>query len=178
MGDVQCFDRSQALHPSEAVLRDSPFFQVYLHQLASQTDRAGALQQRCETLEKQVNQLRDNNYEFQQAVVRDSTSEAESLRQQNTRKDGDLARLRGQRDELTAELTERKSKEVEKMRFADEMEKLANSRGSRLQILSAEVTRLKGKLGAQSGSSGYLSFLRGDCGLDGDYIKGLEDKVE
>ena len=39
------------------------------------------------------------------------------------------------------------------------------------------MRRLKGKLGAESGATGYLSFLKGDGGIDGDYVKDLETKL-
>ena len=109
-------------------MRDSAFFQIYLSQLAGQTTRANDLQQRCESTEKKLDELRSNNYEFQQAVITEARAEIDALRQQNTRKDGDLARLRGQRDDLTAEVSERKAKEADKMTFGEQMEVLAKSR--------------------------------------------------
>ena len=47
----------------------------------------------------------------------------------------------------------------------------------RISFLSSEVLRLKGQLGAQSGSEGYLAFLRGEGGIDGDYVESLESKL-
>ena len=40
------------------------------------------------------------------------------------------------------------------------------------------MRRLKGKLGAESGATGYLSFLIGDGGIDGDYVRDLEAKLQ
>jgi E3 ubiquitin-protein ligase BRE1 len=48
----------------------------------------------------------------------------------------------------------------------------------RITFLSSEVRRLKGKLAAEDGADGYLAFLKGDGGIDGDYIKDLENKLE
>lgn len=58
-----------AHHPSELALRDSPFFQVYLQQLAAHASRADALQGRFEMAEQKLDQLRDSNLEFREAVL-------------------------------------------------------------------------------------------------------------
>ncbi|WVR07641.1 hypothetical protein IAU60_004683 [Kwoniella sp. DSM 27419] len=174
----QEIDRLKILahHPTEAVLRSSPFFQVYLHQLSNHINRGNALQTRFESTEKTLDSLRDSNLEFRDAVLAEGKAEADALRLQMGKKDSDLARLRGQRDEMTAELNERKAKEVEKLKYAEQFESLANARQERITYLSSEVRRLKGKLGAEHGAEGYLSFLKED-GVDGDYIKSLEAKI-
>ena len=78
---------------------------------------------------------------------------------------------------MNAELLERRSREAEKMRFAEEVEVLAKAREERISFLASEVKRLKGALAARQGSEGYLTFLRGEGGVDGDYIKDLETKL-
>lgn len=92
------------------------------------------------------------------------------------KKDSDIARLRGQRDELNSEIMERRAKEVEKCKYTEQIENLANSRQERISFLTSEVRRLKGRLAAAHGSDGYLSFLK-EAGIDGDYVKDLEAKV-
>jgi E3 ubiquitin-protein ligase BRE1 len=104
-------------------------------------------------------------------------AESEQLRAQIAQKNTDLTRLRGQRDEKEAELLERRTKEGEKMRYAEEVEVLAKTRAERIVWLESEIKRLKGRLGAESGSAGYLAFLRSDGGVDGDYVKNLEAKL-
>jgi E3 ubiquitin-protein ligase BRE1 len=134
------------------------------------------LQARFEASEQKLDQLRDANLEFRDAVLVEARTEAEALRQQVGKKDTDLARLRGQRDEMNAELTERRQREADRMRFADEMEGLCKARQERITLLASEVRRLKGKLAAQHGAEGYLAFLRGDGGIDGDYVRDLEER--
>lgn len=169
--------RQAAAHPSEAVLREAPFFQVYLHQLSSHYNRATALQDRYSAAERKLDELRESNFEFREAVIAEAKQEADALRQQGTKKDADLVRLRGQRDELQADQTERKLREAEKSRYAEEIEALSKVREDRIVFLVSEVKRLKGRLGADSGSESYLGFLHGDGGVDGDYIKDLETKL-
>jgi E3 ubiquitin-protein ligase BRE1 len=158
-------------------LRQSPFFQVYLQRLATSTAGAEALQQRFEQAEQKLDQLRDNNLEFREAVIAEARTEVETLREKLGQKDVDLARLRGQRDELNAELTERRVRDTDKMRFADEMEQLCSKREERINFLCSEVRRLKGKLAAKDGAEGYLAFLK-DGPVDGDYVKALEQQLQ
>ncbi|RSH91929.1 hypothetical protein EHS25_009299 [Saitozyma podzolica] len=165
-----------AHHPSEAALRESPFFQIYLHQLSTHTDRANYFQTSFQAAEANLDKLRTSNQDFRDAVNAEAKAESDALRQQIAKQNSDLARLRGQRDEMNAELTERRSRETEKMRHGEQMEALASSRQDRIGFLTSEVRRLKGRLGAEAGSKGYLEFLR-EGGIDGDYVKDLEARV-
>lgn len=106
----------------------------------------------------------------------ESKAEGDALRQQITLKNQDLARLRGQRDEMNAELLERRSREAEKMRFAEEVEVLAKAREDRIGYLIGEVKLLRSAAAARDGSSGYLGWLKREEGVDGDYVKDLEAK--
>jgi len=103
----------------------------------------------------------------------ESKAEGDALRQQITLKNQDLTRLRGQRDEMNAELLERRSREAEKMRFA---EVLAKAREDRIGYLIGEVKLLRSAAAARDGSAGYLGWLKREEGVDGDYIKDLEAK--
>lgn len=114
--------------PVEDVVRSSPFFQVYLQRLAFQQGRADDLQQHVAMNDKKLDDLRQTNGEFREAVLNESRQEIDALRQQSSRKDQDLARLRGQRDDMQAELSEKTAREGEKMQFIEQIEGLANSR--------------------------------------------------
>lgn len=169
--------RHLANHPSEVALRESPFFQAYLHQMSHLQAMATTYQQRFEAAEEKLDQLRNGNLEFRDAITAEARAEIDALRAQVAKQNSDLARLRGQRDEINDELTESKARDQQKITWAQEMENLANSRKERLVFLESEVRRLKGKLGAESGSKRYLDFLRSDGGVDGDYVKDLENRL-
>ncbi|WVO14222.1 E3 ubiquitin-protein ligase BRE1 [Cryptococcus depauperatus] len=175
---LQEIDRLKLLanHPSEIALRNSTFFQVYLHQLSMQVNRADSLQARFSTTEAKLDQLRDANGDFREAVLAEARAETESLRAQIAKKDLDLARLRGQRDDMNAEIMERRAKDAEQSTHIEQAENLAQSRRERITFLTSEVRRLKGKLAIEHGSEGYLSFLR-ESGIDGDYVRHLEEKA-
>lgn len=170
--------RLQVSQPSEEALRASPFFSVYMNRLAFQQARADDLQQRYLATEAKLDKHLNANQFFRDAVMGERNAEIEVLRATIARNNTDIARLRGARDEAQGELAERKAKESEKMSHVEEMEKLASTRQERINYLVSEVTRLKGSLGARSGSEGYLAFLRAEGGIDGDYIKNLEERVQ
>jgi E3 ubiquitin-protein ligase BRE1 len=117
-----------ASSPTEEALRASPFFQVYLQRLAFQQNRADELQQHVTINETKLDGLRQTNLDFRDAVVTEARQEIDALRQQSGKKDQDSARLRGQRDEIQAELTERTAREAEKMQSIEHFEALANTR--------------------------------------------------
>lgn len=169
--------RVEVSSPSEERLRASPFFQVYLHRLTFQQQRADEMERRADASEAKHDDIRETNGNFREMLVNENRQEVEVLKQNIARKDEEAARLRGQRDDMQAQLSERKAKESEKIQFIDQIESLANSRQERINHLTSEVKRLKGKLGAQAGSEGYLSFLRGEGGIDGDYVKDIEAKI-
>ncbi|WVQ84645.1 E3 ubiquitin-protein ligase BRE1 [Cryptococcus sp. DSM 104549] len=171
-------DRLKVLanHPSEAAIRESPFFQVYLTQLSTQTNRANAIQARFAATESKLDQVRDANGEFREAVLAEARAECDNLRAQLARKDADLLRVRGGRDDALGNLHIFQAKEAEKTEYTAQLEELAKSRQESNALLVSEVRRLKGKLGAEHGSEGYLSFLA-ESGIDGDYIKELESRV-
>lgn len=170
--------RVEATSPSEETLRSSPWFQVYLNRLAFQQQRADELEKRADQSEAKNDEIRQTNGNFREMLVTEARQEVEALKQNMARKEEEAARLRGQRDDIQAQLSERKAKEAEKTQFIEQVEGLANSRQTRIDHLTSEVKRLKGKLAAQAGSEGYLAFLKGDGGIDGDYVKDLESKLE
>ena len=170
--------RIDATSPSEDRLRASSWFQVYLNRLTFQQQRADEMERRADMSERKNDEIRETNGNFREMLVNESRQEIEALKQNMARKEEEAARLRGQRDDMQAQLSERKAKEAEKIQFIDQIESLASSRQERIDHLMSEVKRLKGRLGAQAGSDGYLAFLRGEGGIDGDYVKDLETKIE
>lgn len=170
--------RVESSSPTEERLRASPFFQIYLHRLTFHQQRADEMEKRADLSEAKHDDIRQNNGTFREMLVNEAKQEVEALKQNLGKKEEEAARLRGQRDDMQAQLSERKAKEAEKIQFIDQVESLASSRAERIKHLTSEVKRLKATLGAQAGSEGYLSFLKGDGGIDGDYVKDLEGKLQ
>ena len=170
--------RQLALNPSEDALRSAPFFQIYLRKLAAQASDLSASRARYLASENKLDDLRNQNLAFRDAVVADGRAEAEALRQQVGKQNADMARLRGQRDDIQAELAERRAREENALGSGTELEALAKAQGERIGTLVSEVRRLKGRLGAEGskGERGYLDWLNEGNGEVG-YVESLEVKV-
>ncbi len=97
-------------------------------------DRGSALKERLEVTEQTLDALRNSNGDFREAVLAEAKTEVEQLRQNLAKRDSDLARLRGQRDDMNAELLERRAREGDKGKHAEQFEGLAKARQVRFKI--------------------------------------------
>lgn len=96
-------------------------------------------------------------------------------------KDADLARLRGQRDDLSAELTERRQRENLKLAQMQEIRTLANAKQERISALSSEVRRLKLAFAASRGDSQTVEALKaagGEGESDLTLLAQLEERLK
>ena len=98
-------------------------------------------------------------------------------------KDADVTRLRGQRDELQAELTERRHREQVKFSQIEEMKALVNTKEERLAILDSQMKRLRLTIAALRGEQAAVNALK-DANTEADQIevlgkacKAAEDEV-
>jgi len=111
------------------------------------------------------------------------------------KRDVDNARIREQRDQLQAELTERKHLESVKLTSVNEMKVLAESRSvcsrrrrrdaradrdaqDRIAVLQSELRRLKARLAAQAGDEDLMNFILNQSDVDVDYIQDLRTRLE
>lgn len=74
-------------------------------------------------------------------------------------KEGDLTRIRAQREELRAESTELRAKELEKVKNLDQLKVLASSREDRIVAYESEVRRLKMQIAAAKGDTATVELL-------------------
>jgi len=111
------------------------------------------------------------------------------------KRDVDNARIREQRDQLQAELTERKHLESVKLASVSEMKVLAESRSvcsrhrvqdvrtdgdaqERIAVLQSELRRLKARLAAQAGDEDLMNFILNQSDVDVDYIQDLRTRLK
>lgn len=78
-------------------------------------------------LASEADSLREGRQEFEDKAVSEAHQDVDSLRTQLSKKESDLARLRGQRDDLHAELSERRAGEIANYKHVDEIVALSNS---------------------------------------------------
>lgn len=118
-----------------------------------------ASKEAMQTLESEAVALREERATFQQTVEAEATTRSEDLERLVKAKEADVTRLRSQRDELNAELTERRSREQVKFTQIEEMKALLNSKEERLTLLSSQVRRLRMTVAAFQGQSVGVSAL-------------------
>lgn len=123
-----------------------------------------------DAMEAENTDLRERRTEFESNAQSEAYAAADSLREQLKSRDADVARLRAQRDDLNAELTDRRSRDGIKMAQIDEIKQLASSKDLRIETLRSEVRRLQMSLAAQRGDSAAVESLKSD-GIGEDEVE-------
>lgn len=95
-----------------------------------------------------------------------------------------MVRLRGQRDELTAELAERRQRENVKFAQIAEIKSLVNAKEERIVTLKSELRRMGMSLAAKSGDQETFEKLKAAGGLlsaegeEWNLVKVLQDRLK
>ena len=129
-------------------------------------------------------------------VQADSKKMEQNLVALAEKRDADLARIRGVRDEIAAQNRELKAREELKFRSADEMQKLADTRAvrtyfaaihacviehtqlqARIEVLQSELARVKSLLAAKAGDESLAGFLAAEKSGDITYVESLKERL-
>lgn len=127
-------------------------------------------------LEMENSDLRERRQEFEIKAKGEADQVVDELRAAVKMHEADVARLRSQRDELTAELTEKKNRESLKYTQIDEIKALVRTKDMRISSLKAEVRRLQLSLAAKGGNAGLIEHLRSR--LDEAALQDVEAEIE
>ncbi|GAA5987856.1 hypothetical protein JCM10908_007246 [Rhodotorula pacifica] len=111
----------------------------------------------AEKATKEADELREGMESFREALLRDASTQSSELQSRLTVRESEVARIRSNRDELKAEISELKAKDSDKMNALSEMRTLADARKSRLQAYASELRRLR--IG-QAGERGDLEGVQ------------------
>ncbi|TFK25168.1 hypothetical protein FA15DRAFT_367027 [Coprinopsis marcescibilis] len=171
-------------------------FQISTHQATieqnaiyrSMQEKFTAIQHDIHRLSAENRQLLDDNErlrtarrEWEEQLLDGYNQGLQEMKTQLGKRDADIARLREQRDQLNADLTERKHKESVKMNSYNEYKNLVESRGERISILISELSRCKARLAAKEGQGDLLLFfLNGDedAAKYAETLKAQKEEVE
>ncbi|KIL65947.1 hypothetical protein M378DRAFT_449286 [Amanita muscaria Koide BX008] len=88
-----------------------------------------------------------------------SNQSIQELKTMLSKREVDNARLRDQREQLNAEVLERKQKESVKYASMQECKTLAESRSERIIVLESELKRLKSRLAAEARDEDLMKFI-------------------
>ena len=113
-------------------------------------------------LEQENNDMREFRFEFQRQTTTQAQTHSEELQKQIKARDADIVRLRGQRDELNAELLERRARESVRFTYVDEAKALLAPKDERLAAFEAQVQRLQAELAAAKNDAAGVEAALGD----------------
>lgn len=144
--------------PEDVLVRSALYRELETAYQHAQQDLQG-VRDSMHTLETEANALREERATFQQTVEAEASARTDELEKMVKAKEADVTRLRSQRDELNAELTERRSREQVKFTQIEEMKALLNSKEERLTLLTSQVRRLRMSVSAFRGQSAGVAAL-------------------
>lgn len=134
---------------------------IFLQQEASRLREVAAAAERENT------EMREFRVEFQHQTTTQANTHSDELQKQLRARDADLVRLRGQRDELNAELLERRARDQVKFTQVDEAKALVARKEEQMAVLQSETTRLRTELAALRGDAATVQAAGGAV-PDGD----------
>ena len=105
-----------------------------------------------------------------------ATEEVDEIQKKLLVKESDLTRIRTQREDFRAELTELKAKESEKVKNLDELRLLARSREERIIAFGSEVRRLRMRLAALEGDAAGVDMHANE--EEENVVKDLQSRLK
>lgn len=160
--------------PDERVAAHPLFHQAQADMVLLQHE-AERLRAECAAVVHENEQLREFRVEFQHQTATQANTHCDELQKQLRARDADIVRLRGQRDELNAELLERRARDTIKFAQVDELKALVAPKDERIEALRAQVHRLGVVLGVLRGETGAHGAADGVADADADVARATAD---
>ncbi|WFD18590.1 RING-type E3 ubiquitin transferase [Malassezia caprae] len=135
---------------------------VFLQQEATRLREAAA------AAERENAEMREFRLEFQHQTTTQANTHSDELQKQIRLRDADIVRLRGQRDDLNAELLERRARESVKFTQVDEAKALMAQKEEQVAALQSQATRLKTELAALQGDAATVQASGAAPAPEGD----------
>ncbi|KAF9653827.1 BRE1-domain-containing protein [Thelephora ganbajun] len=164
--------------PSDAFISKSPHYVLLLSHASKLDFDVKRGEKKISELTAELEVLRKERQDLEVIFTTSKEQEFAEVVSRLKKRDVDNARLREQRDQLQAELTERKHLESVKLSSANEMKVLADSRSERIAVLQSELRRLRARLTAQAGDEDLMSFILNQSDVDINYIQDLKTRLE
>lgn len=140
--------QQQLQHLPDDRIRAHPMYQALHADVACMQQEMEQLRSAFAVCERENAEMREFRAEFLHQTTKQANTHSDELQKQLRARDADIARLRGQRDELNAELLERRSRENVRFAHVDEAKALIAPKEERLVAMQAQVKRLESELEA------------------------------
>ena len=159
--------------PESRVVESSHYLELRRHAVELQNELSRAKTE-WEAVRIENVELRDSRASFETLSKEQANLVVEELRKQIQSRDADILRLRTQRDEIQADLQERKHRETAKMSQLEEIKALAEAKQVSIVKLRQDVRRLQLVLAAKRGDSSSHQSLASN---DGDFDLDIEGRL-
>ncbi|TFY80894.1 hypothetical protein EWM64_g3118 [Hericium alpestre] len=169
---------SERQEPSAETITNTPYYQSLLHQISGLQHTNSERNTIIETLRKEVASLEASKIQWQEEAKVLADAAVVEAQKALTKKSEEAARLRQARDQLAAELHERKSVDLNYRKSLDEMTDLAKNREERITVLLAEVSRLKALTAAKAGDGDLMNFFLWEKSGNVSYVDDLKQRLE
>lgn len=138
----------QVQHVPDDRIRQHPLYQAVHADMAYLQQELEHVRTTLATCERDNAEMREFRADFLHQSTTQANTHSEELQKQLRARDADMARLRGQRDELHAELLERRSRETVRFAHVDEAKSLLAPKEERMAAMQVQIARLESELKA------------------------------
>lgn len=139
--------RTRLANLNDSDYADTALFKMLKSKYEDVVATANNLQATSEKLREDYQKLQAERNAYRTTVDEEHRASAAEIEAQVARAESDLARIRAQRDDLTSELTVRKSADETSQTAIEHAKTLATARDSRITSLESQVERLLLQLG-------------------------------
>ncbi|PWN46270.1 BRE1-domain-containing protein [Ceraceosorus guamensis] len=160
--------------PDERVLASVLYRDLHSH-FTTASEEAERLGKSLATVEAENLTLREQLLDQSTSSNDAASAQIDELQTLLKGNEADVARLRGQRDDLQAELTERRQRDGVKSSQHEEMKELLNAREARIQTLRSEVRRVHMIIAARAGDTEAFQKAKAREASDEDDVALIEE---
>ncbi|KNC97517.1 uncharacterized protein SPPG_09429 [Spizellomyces punctatus DAOM BR117] len=160
---------------SDDRIRDSPIYKNLEEEYKYHVNENEIIKTRLEKLSREVEELRSERRKFTEELENEESSRRKVLETEMRKLEGDLTRIRGNRDHLQHALDLRCSKDEVEIVQMQEIRVIANTRKDRIVCLEADLQRLKMQIAADMGDQALLRFF--EEATDGNPLEDLRQKL-
>ncbi|RDB24923.1 E3 ubiquitin-protein ligase BRE1 [Hypsizygus marmoreus] len=175
--DEKTLLESEIKQPSFETIVSNPHYKILLEHSATLQATATENRTQVTRLMDELKNLKAHRKEWEEGVYAAANQSNVELRNMMAKRDAENARLRDQREQQAAEITERKQKDHVKIASLQEFKALADSRGERIAVLESDLRRHKAQLAANAGNEELMMFFANGSLEEAAYIESLKDRV-
>ncbi|KAF5393233.1 hypothetical protein D9757_000741 [Collybiopsis confluens] len=155
----------------------SPIYQRVLQRAADALNIASMKEDEMKHLKTEFSMYKERREIYEKELRDDSANAINDTLNLISRRDADIARLREERDQRSAELNERRSKESVRFASCEEYKSLAASRADRIVALESHLHRARLKLAANAGREDLVHFLLETPNKDAEFVVHLQARL-